>query len=52
MYALDVCLGTLKPREEFSFPKKYEQHHSNNFPNKLWDQNPIEFSLYFLKQKP
>jgi hypothetical protein len=47
---LDVCLGALKLRQKFPF-QKYEQHHSNHFPNKPWDQNPIAFSLYFLKQK-
>jgi hypothetical protein len=46
---LDVCLGTLKLRK-ILFSKKYEQYHSNHSPNKLWDQNPIDFPFIFLNK--
>jgi hypothetical protein len=47
---LDVCLGTLKLRKILFSKKKYEQHNSNIFPNKPWDQNPIDFPSLFLNK--
>jgi hypothetical protein len=49
MYALDVCLGIATLRK-ILFSKNYEQHHSNIFLNKLWDQNPIDFPLIFINK--
>jgi hypothetical protein len=46
---LDVCLGIAILRK-ILFSKKYEQHHSNHFLNKLWDQNPIDSPFIFLNK--
>ena len=45
LYALDVCLGFIL--RKIIFQKNINKHHSNYFPNKPWDQNPIVFSFSF-----
>ena len=50
-FPLDVCVGSVKPRETFNFFIKKSTHNSNYFAIK-WGQNLTFFPLIFLRQNP